>query len=204
MALDVLLSIPKEDIPSAAEALSAQDIAELVDVLNDKADVPRYQALLLLTARSERFPDVQPHWQTFRAKLSDANSYQRTIGMLMIAENARWAKTEEIEECLDGCLKLILDEKPITARQAIQVLPKIALAAPGVASRIANALMGLDLMNVRETMRKLILLDACRALLTMRRIPDQSEPIDAFLMTALSGDILDKAAKKEIQTALKK
>ena len=171
-------------------------------MLNEKADAPRYQALLFLTARLECFPDVQPHWQAFRAKLTDANSYQRSIGMLLISENARWAKPEEIKACLDGCLKLTRDEKPITARQAIQALPKIAQAAPETAPRAAAALTGLDLLSIRETMRKLILLDACRALIAMRPIPAVSEPIDAFLMTALSGDILDKASKKEIRAAM--
>jgi hypothetical protein len=122
--------------------------------------------------------------------------------MLLIAENARWAGAERIEECLDDCLKLIADEKPITARQAIQSLPKITRAAPQTAPRVASALMGLNLSNIRETMRKLILTDACRALVMMRLTPELSESIDGFLMNALSGDILDKAAKKEIKAAM--
>lgn len=202
MALDVLMGIPKEEIPHAAEGLTEQQIGELVNVLNDKADAPRYQALLLLSARSEHFPDVYPYWPAFREKLKDANSYQRSIGILMLAENARWDAQGVFSGFLDDCLELIADEKPITARQSIQSLTRIAQALPETAPRIASRLMGMDLLAIRETMRKLILLDVCRTLASIRSRPDLRESIDAYLMTALSGDILDKAAKKELRTAM--
>jgi hypothetical protein len=199
---EALLAIPKEDMPRAAEALGSQDIPELVNLLDEKADEKRYQALLLLTARSERFPDVCVHWPRFRAKLTSANSYQRSIGILMIAANARWAGAEAIQEALPDCLKLTADEKPITARQAIQSLGKIAGAVPEAAPRIIRALMGLDLLAVRETMRKLTLMDICRAISKPTGDPELEDVVRAYLMSALSGDILDKAAKKELRSEM--
>jgi hypothetical protein len=62
--------------------------------------------------------------------------------------------------------------------------------------------MGMDILAARETMRKLLLLDACRALTPLMDNPELKDPVYAFLLAALSGDILDKAAKKEIRAAL--
>ncbi len=201
MTIEELSALPKGDL-KASESLTAQDVADLVEILNEKADAPRYQALLLLLARSEASPDVLPHWPRFCVKLGDANSYQRSIGIQMLAANARWADGEMVWECLPACLRLIEDEKPITARQAIQSLGKIAAIAPNAAKPVAEALMGLDPASVRETMRKLILLDICHALLPLTGNPDLRDSVQAFLMTALSGDILDKAAKKDIRQAM--
>lgn len=202
MALEELLALPKDDLPRAAESLTAGDIAGLVGLLDEKADDVRYPALLLLTARSERTPDVLPHWPRFCRKLTDGNSYQRSIGILLLAANARWAEDRAIDECLPDCLRLIADEKPITARQAIQALGRIAKASPHAARRIADALMQTDVASVRETMRKLVLLDICRTLLPLNGTPDLQDPVGAFLSAALSGDILDKAAKKDIRSAM--
>jgi hypothetical protein len=202
MNLEALLALPRDELPRAAEDLTAGAIADLVDLLDEKADEARYQALLLLTARAERFPDVLPHWSRFVDKLSSGNSYQRSIGVMMLAANARWADAGAVEACLPGCLKLLVDEKPITARQAIQALGRIARDVPSAAPKVAQALMEMDVLAARETMRKLLLLDACRALLPLAVNSELKDPINAYLMAALSGDILDKAAKKEIRAAM--
>lgn len=202
MDLEALLALPRDDLPQAAEDLTAGTIEDLVDLLDEKADEARYQALLLLTARAERFPDVLPHWPRFVEKLSNGNSYQRSIGVMMLAANARWADAGAVEACLPACLKLLTDEKPITVRQAIQALGRIARDAPTAAPEIARALMGMDILAARETMRKLLLLDACRALLPLADNPELKDPVNAYLMAALSGDILDKAAKKEIRASM--
>ncbi len=202
VTLDALIFIPKEDIPSAAEALDAADIGALVKLLEEKADAPRYQALLLLADRSERHPDVFPYWPRFVAKLSNENSYQRSIGILLLAANARWAEASELDECLPLCLRLIGDEKPVTARQVISSLTEIARSQPSCAMPVVRALAEHDVFSVRESMRKSILLDICRALLKLRRLPGVRSIADSRLTDALSGEILDKASKKEIRGAM--
>ena len=202
VTLDALMAIPKEDIPGTAEALGETDIAALVELLNEKADAPRYQALLLLTSRSERHPDVLPHWPRFVEKLTSENSYQRSIGIMLLAANARWAKASNVGEYLPLCLRLIGDEKPITARQAISALAQIALAQPACAMPVARAFAEHDVLSVRESMRKSILLDICRALVKLRRLPGIQNIVDARLTDALSGEILDRASKKEIRGAM--
>jgi hypothetical protein len=55
-----------------------------------KDDTFRYKCFLLLQGRSEKYPDVYPYWELFVQKLDSTNSYQRSLGLMLIAENVRW------------------------------------------------------------------------------------------------------------------
>lgn len=90
MISESLLSIRKEDLPEVAKAMDSSELSGLVYLLSEKDDKIRYQAFLLLQYRSQLLGDVYPFWETFRTKLNDANSYQRSIGIMLIAENAKW------------------------------------------------------------------------------------------------------------------
>ncbi|NLT95552.1 MAG: hypothetical protein GXW85_08525 [Clostridia bacterium] len=94
--LESIMSIPKTDLQEASKALNKNDISQLVEWLSSKDDNIRYQAFLLLQSRSLFFNDVYPFWDFFRQKLNSDNSYQRSIGLMPIAENARWDEEKEI------------------------------------------------------------------------------------------------------------
>jgi len=196
-----IMSISKSDLKEASKALCTEDIRQLVEWLNLKDDNVRYQALLLLQNRSLFFDDVFPYWDILRNKLKSDNSYQRSIGLMLISENVRWDTENKTEDTIDEYLSLLNDEKPITVRQCIQALGKIASTKPGLNDKIASGLITLDLMAVKETMRKSILLDILNVLLIIRQELKKDE-IDAFIFNALSGEILDKKSKKQIEAAL--
>lgn len=142
-----------------AAALAEDEIDFLVGVLARKEDDPRYRALLLLQSRSASTPDVYRYWDVFRRKLASDNSYQRSIGMLLLAANARWDRDGRCAEALDDMTKLLGDEKPITVRQCVGALEAIALAVPEVRAEICARLIATDLTKIRETMRKLVMKD---------------------------------------------
>lgn len=196
-----IMSIPKSGLQEAAKALQPEDIPQLVDWLNLKDDTVRYQAFLLLQNRSLFCDDVYPYWDILRDKLRSDNSYQRSIGLMLLAENARWDVGNRMEDTLDGFLMLLHDEKPITIRQCIQSLGKIAQAKPGLSDRIASSLISFDLNSVKETMRKSILLDILNVLLVIRQERKRDE-IDGFIFNAVTGGILDKKSKKQIEALL--
>ncbi|MGJ4850858.1 hypothetical protein ACH6CV_11450 [Bacillota bacterium Meth-B3] len=197
ITMEGILSIEKDALPEAAEALLEQDIARLVEWLSLKDDDVRYRALLLLKQRSTTRDDVYPYFHIFRDKLASANSYQRSIGLMLMAENAKWDKDNRMAEAIDAYLDVLRDEKPITVRQSIQSLRQIVPHAPALAGKITDALISLDLSAVKETMRKSILLDVLNALLLIRR--DAPSPaIDDYIMRALSGGVLDAKSKKQI------
>lgn len=198
---DELLMIVKEELVNFSECLTGDDISQLVEWLSLKDDKVRYQAFLLLQARATFADDVYPYWDTFCSKLKSDNSYQRSIGLMLIAENFRWDAENRFESILDDYLELLNDEKPITIRQCIQSLEKIIALKPEFTERIANRLISFDLMNVKETMRKLILLDILNVISVIGK-EFRTEEINSYIMNALCGEILDKKSKKQLSELL--
>ena len=107
------------------------------------------------------------------------------------------------EDTIDEYLALLKDDKPITIRQCIQSLGKVALFKPGLSRKIADCLISFDLMVIKETMRKSILLDILNALLAIRK-ELKTDEMENFILNALSGEILDKKAKKQIELDLQR
>ena len=201
ISIESMMSIDKSDIQEAAKAVRKDDIPQLVEWLSLKDDNIRYQALLLLQNRSVFIDDVYPYWDTFRAKLKSDNSYQRSIGLMLVAENAKWDTENRMEDTIEEYLALLNDEKPITIRQCIQALGKVVPYKLDLNKKIANKLISFDLMAVKETMHKSILLDILNVLLLIRK-ELKTDEAESFILNALSGEILDKKSKKQIETLL--
>ena len=201
MTLDTLISLDKERVSEAAKTLTANDIKELVALLDEKDDKLRYPSLLLLQSRSESVDDVYPYFDMFAAKLKSDNSYQRSIGMMLMAANARWDAQNKLDVILDDYLAGVDDEKPITVRQCIQALEQVIPFKTHLLNRIAQRLMQVDVGALRSTMQKLILLDILHVLLKIRRIKT-SDDIDIYISDALWGGVLDEKTKKQISKEL--
>lgn len=201
ITVEEIAAISKGDVQDAAKKLNSDDIYMLVDMLSLKDDNIRYGAFLLLQNRSMLNSDVYPFWDTFQGKLKSDNSYQRSIGLMLIAENVRWDTQHKTEAIIYDYLSLLNDEKPITVRQCIQSLGKVAQSKPALNAKIADRLISFDLMAVKETMRKSILLDIINVLLKIRKSYNSDE-VESFISDALSGEILDKKSKKLIEKEL--
>lgn len=201
ITIESMMAIEKSGLPEAAKKLNQEDIPQLVEWLSLKDDNIRYQAFLLLQNRSSFSADVYPYWDVFRRKLPSANSYQRSIGLMLIAENVKWDAENRMEDIIDEYLECLNDEKPITVRQGIQSLGKVVPYKPGLHPKIAGKLILVDLLSVKETMRKSILLDILNVLLLIRKTL-QTDEIDNFIFKALTGEILDNKAKKQIKALL--
>lgn len=198
ITVESMMLIDKSDLQQATKTIGQEDIAQLVEWLALKDDKIRYQAFLLLQYRALLLDDVYPYWDIFQEKLQSDNSYQRSIGFMLIAENAKWDTDNRLEGAIDEYLECLNDEKPITIRQGIQSLAKIVPYKPGLHNKIADRLVSFDLMSVKETMRKSILLDILNVLLIIRKIYKTDEMEDDIL-NALSGGILDNKLKKQME-----
>lgn len=201
ITIEGLLSFDKNDLEQVSKALSKDDLPQLVDWLSEKNDTIRYQAFLLLQYRSLHFDDVYPFRETFCNKLVSDNSYQRSIGIMLIAENAKWDKDNRLDEKIDEYLLLLKDEKPITVRQCIQNLCKIVPYKNHLSDKIAKNIMSVNVSEIKETMRKLILLDILGVLAIIRK-QQTSDEIESYIFNALTGGILDKKAKKQVESML--
>lgn len=201
ITIESMMSIDKSDLQEASKMVNKDDISQLIERLALKDDNIRYQAFLLLQNRSLFFDDVYPYWDIFQRKLKSDNSFQRSIGLMLLAENVKWDVENKMEDTIDEYLELLNDEKPITIRQCIQSLGKIAPYKPGLNDKIAGRLILFNLIAVKETMRKSVLLDILNVLLIIRK-RFKTDEIESFIMNALSGEILDKKAKKRIEAFL--
>ena len=193
--------VTPENAADYASALSTEDVPALVGALASAEDKIRYPAFLLLKERSATHADVYPFWDMFDAKLTDENSYQRSIGAMLLSANARHDEEGKLSQTLPRYLALLHDPKPITVRQCAQALPGILRAKPEYAGQICDAILPIPLMEYKDTMRKLILLDFLESLLLCRTL-HPTPALEGYFFSALSGSILDEKSKKQLRTKL--
>lgn len=136
-----------------------ENVKELIERLYFKEAKVAYEALKLLEIESEKSNDVYKFFDRFVEMIEDSNSYIRTRGLILIAANAKWDKEYKIDEIIDKYLKHILDEKPITARQCIKVLPNIAKYKPELVDSIVEALRKADTEIYKDSMQSLVYKD---------------------------------------------
>jgi len=196
--IEKVLSLDKDELLQTSKSLSKEELSQLVQWLSEKDDKIRYQSLLLLQHRSLYNDDVYPYWDIFTQKLKSDNSYQRSIGLILIADNAKWDKDNRLDDTIDDYLMLLNDEKPITVRQCIQSLCKIVPYKNHLHDKISQKIMAVNIQNIKETMRKLILLDIINVLIIIRKCR-ASDEIDKYIYNALTGGILDKRAKRQVE-----
>lgn len=135
------------------------DLDLLIKSLSSSDNEKAYESLKELENISMASSEVYSFVDTFVGMLSSDNSYIRVRGFLLIAANARWDFDNKIDGAIDKLQKCVSDEKPITARQCIKVLPTIVKYKPGLKDRVVNALQSVDLSKYKENMQALILKD---------------------------------------------
>ena len=197
----ILSLVTPETAASYAATLEQADIPALVERLASAEDKIRYPAFLLLKERSAICADVYPFWDALDEKLTHENSYQRSIGAMLLSANAKHDAQGKLKQTLPRYLALLNDPKPITVRQCVQALPEILRAKPEYAEPIGNAILSVSLLDYKETMRKLILLDFLETLILVRSL-SPSEALEAYFFSVLSGSILDEKAKKQLRARL--
>ena len=156
MNADKLMALTKTEIPAMSKNLNADEIRFLVQMLNEKDDTLRYNAFLLLQSSSRMFPYVYDYWDILEGKLESTNSYQRSLGVMLIAENVKWDRNDRFSKTLDNYMRCCSDEKFITARQAIQGLEAILKATDRYDGQIKQSLANLKFSQYKENQQKLL------------------------------------------------
>ena len=104
--------VTPENAAQFAATLSGADIPPLVARLDSTEDKIRYPAFLLLRERSALAADVYPFWDALDEKLThDTNSYQRSIGGMLLAANARHDCAGKLRSTLPRYIALLNDPK---------------------------------------------------------------------------------------------
>jgi hypothetical protein len=166
-----LLALKKDQVPTQAKTLSAGDVEFLVETLSEKDDKLRYNAFLLLQAHSKGADTVYAHWDKLAKKLDSDNSYQRSLGVMILAENVRWDSEGKFAGVIGKYFACCMDEKFITARQTIQALGEVVKATGKYNKAIAEGLAGLDFSKYKENQQSLLKRDvaAIQKLLAKKR-----------------------------------
>lgn len=145
------------------------NIQNLIEGLKNRDNKQAYRCLEQLGDISSRSAEVYPFLDVFVEMLNSPSSYIRTRGIILIAANAKWDVDNRIDEIIGDFLKHITDEKPITARKCIKVLPIIAKYKPDLKNDIENALHRANPAMYKDSMRSLVLKDIQATLEDIRK-----------------------------------
>ena len=168
----IMVKIPKmnkTELENLAAGLDAKEIPVLVQALASPKDEVRYPSFLLLRALSGIREDLYAYWDTFLEKLRSENSYQRSIGIMMLAGNAKWDMQNKMDEVMDLYLSFCDDEKPVTVRQCIQSIACIMPYKKHLHGVIADKLMSVNISERKETQQKVVLKDILTILLQIQK-----------------------------------
>jgi hypothetical protein len=91
---------------------------------DDKIRLNALQTLLKITESEVDW--IYEVWDYLLEKLDDENSYQRSIGIMMLCNLAKSDTEDRLRSALDRLLVHTKDEKFITSRQCIQNVWKVA------------------------------------------------------------------------------
>lgn len=112
-----------------------------IEELGSGDDTVRLNALqTLLTMTETRVDWVYEVWEDLLEKLEHENSYQRSIGILLLCNLAKSDGEGRLKSVLDRLLIHTRDEKFITSRQCLQNIWKIAATNPANREKILKHL----------------------------------------------------------------
>ncbi len=164
MNTEQLNIVPKDQIATLAKTLNKDDIQFLVGTLSEKDDKLRYNAFLLLQAHSREKPSVYGYWDVLEQKLDSDNSYQRSLGVMLISENVRWDKEGKFSKIIGKFMARCNDEKFITARQTIQGIETIVKTTDKYNQAFEQGVSGLQLSQYKENQQRLLKKDIANTL----------------------------------------
>lgn len=95
----------------------------------------------LLEITEEKIEWFEEVFDDLMSRLESDNSYQRSIGMMLLCNLAKSDKDKKINKVLSDILQLFNDEKFITRRQTIQNIWKIAVTKNELSKKIVESLL---------------------------------------------------------------
>lgn len=144
-----------------------ETVDTLCAALTDTDHITAYNAMRALADISAESNAVYAHFDALCALLDHKSSYVRTRALTLLAANAQWDTDNRFDRIIDRYLAHITDEKPITARQCIQALPRIVRYQPHLYDRIVHALYAADPSRYADSMRPLVEQDIRAALVQL-------------------------------------
>ncbi len=124
-------------------------IEQLFEDLNSKNNTVRYSSFKeLMAITEEKVNWLYDYWTDLVSKLQSENSYQRSIGLMLIANLSKSDSENYSYLVLENFFNLFNDEKFITSRQCIQCVWKLALNNEENKKRIIEELKNTYFNNI--------------------------------------------------------
>ena len=121
--------------------MTLKEIDLLFENLASKDDKVRYPSFIKLQEITDsKVKWIYTKWFMLVEKLSSENSYQRTIGLTLLANLCKNDHEQRIANIIDEYLNHFNDEKFITARLCIQSVWKIAVTNNNLRRKIIDSL----------------------------------------------------------------
>lgn len=146
----------KDRLEEVAKELTTVEVGEFFELLTITDNELRCAAFFCLKHRSTYYSDVYVFWDRLVEKLSSENSFHRSIGLMLLAENVRWDKNKAFDGIFSQFMSHCTDEKFITARQTIQSIANIVPYRKDLMAKISEYLKSLDLSKYKENQQSLL------------------------------------------------
>ena len=128
----------------------------IIKDLTAKDDQAAFASAERIIAESRESNRWYAYLDVFVSLLNHPKSLVRNRALCILAENARWDEQDRFDSILPDFLIHVTDEKPITARQCIQMLVLVGMAKPQYIPRILDRFHEADLSMYKDSMRSLI------------------------------------------------
>jgi len=170
--------------------------------LESKDNTARYNAFqTLLNETEKKVSWIYNKWDILVKKLTDENSFQRSIGVMLLASLAKSDTEKRFSMLIEDYLLRMYDEKFITARQCIQTAWKVAVEDKAWCGKVIAALEQTYYENVHnKTHANLIKLDVLASLNEIfRQTGDKKIHVQILSFIEEENDV---KIKKQLQKAL--
>lgn len=143
----------------------------LFDNLAQKDDAIRYISFSKLLSLTENKVDwVYAVWQSLVERLNSANSYQRSIALMLLCNLSQSDNEKRMNDLIPEILSHTKDEKFITSRQTLQNIWKIAWFNSSLSETIIDHLKQRFITCENENHANLLRQDILQSLITLAEL----------------------------------
>lgn len=175
------------------------DVKTLVEMLSLNDDTARYSAFQEMLKITENKVDwFNQYKKVFVDKLSDENSFQRSIGTMLLCNLAKNDKVHEFVGILDRLMAIIDDEKFITQRQYLQNIWKVAIIEKEYRDRIVRQLVKEFKNCTAKKHYNLLRLDIFSSMIQIMK-QDKDESIRGIIGEMINNEMDEKSKKKYLR-----
>lgn len=132
------------------------ELYDKIKRLYEKATAEAYANLLELEKICEEQNTLYPYADEIITLLKSEKYAIRIRGLRLTCRLAKWDTEHKIDDAIDILLALLQDEKPTVVRQTLQYLIYLVPYKKELHVLIKNAVLTMECMNLKDTMKPLI------------------------------------------------